>query len=182
MKLFVRILRRAAALLNGIFVLTLLATLTLSLGLLVLGGWQRTAQPVVFGYAVAVAEADAPALALQQGDLVLIKPENTVRIRDLVCYRKEGEIRFGCVLLEGPLSCSIGNEAGTRVQDTGVAYGQLLGTVQVRIPRLGGWLQASQTLPGLAWMIGVGVLLVELPAFLQPRKKEDSPVQRPLCS
>lgn len=162
-----RIVRRAAAVLNGAAVVVLLAAFAAVLWLLIAGWLQGTKQPALFGYAVCIVQDDSASPALQKGDLALVRARDAYEPGELVCYQQDS-LAFGRVLQRSSLSYTLGGDGRKTAKATGVGPEQIVGAVALRVPRLGGWLAAGSTLRGLAVLLCAGVLLAELPAFLRP--------------
>ena len=172
MELAMRILRRFAAIVNGLCVLAVLALLVPGVTLRAAAEWQNTSDPVLLGYTVAVAENDAMAPAVEAGSLVLLKqPERPYILDDLTACRLDGHTVIGVVLASRGTDVDLGIPKEKTVLAEGVPVNQLLGEVQTVIPAAGDWLNFARTDKGLLLLVAVGVLLVELPRILRPRKK-----------
>lgn len=172
MEIVMRILRRFAAIVNGLCVLAVLALLVLGVTLRAAAEWQNTPNPVLLGYTVAVAEDDAMAPLLEAGSLVLLKqPERPYILDDFTACRLDGHTVFGIVLASRGTDFDLGVPGEKTVLAEGVPLNGLLGEVHTVIPECGAWLDFAQTDKGLLLLVVAGVLLVELPRVLRPRKK-----------
>ena len=172
MEIVMRILRRLAAIVNGLCVLAVLALLVPGVTLRAAAEWQNTPDPVVLGYTVAVAENDAMAPKLEDGSLVLLRqPERPYILDDFTACRLDGHTVFGIVLASRGTDVDLGVPADKTVLAEGVPVNQLLGEVHTVIPACGAWLDFARTDKGLLLLVAAGVVLVELPRVLRPRKK-----------
>ncbi len=172
MELALRILRRCAALLNGVCVLAVLALLVPAVTLRAAAEWQNTGNPVFRGYTVATVTEETAAPLPPKGSLVLLKQSEKYILDDLSACRLDGETVFGIVLAAREDNFDIGLPQEKQVLAAGVPLDQMLGHVQGSVPHYGGWLAFAQTDRGLLTLVAVGVVLVELPAFMRPRKKK----------
>ncbi len=172
MELVLRILRRCAAVLNGVCVLAVLALLVPAVTLRAAAEWQNTENPVFRGYTVAVVTEETTAPLPPKDSLVLLKQSEKYILDDLAACRLDGETVFGIVLAARGDNFDLGIPQEKQVLAAGVPLDQMLGHVQGSVPHYGGWLSFAQTDRGLLTLVAAGVVLVELPAFLRPRKKK----------
>lgn len=172
MELAMRILRRFAAIVNGLCVLAVLALLVPGVTLRAAAEWQNTPNPVLFGYTVAVVEDDAMAPMLEEGSLVLLgQPERPYILDDFTACRLDGRTVFGIVLASRGTDFDLGVPKEKTVLAEGIPLNAMLGEVDTVIPVCGAWLDFARTDKGLLLLVAAGVLLVELPRVLRPRKK-----------
>ena len=171
MKRSAMVIRRVAALLNGLCVLVLLALLLPAVCLQAAGRLQDTDCPVLGGWTVCTVSDDAMQPLLNRGDLLFLQAGEPYAAGELVAYRDDGGVLLGRVMLAGGRSYTLGNAGATAVRAAGVTSGQLLGRVRLRVGCLGAVLAWARTPRGLAALLLAGVLLAELPSFLQPVKK-----------
>lgn len=171
MKLFIRILRRAAAIVNGLVVLAILAALVPAVCLRAAREWQNTDTPSFAGYAAAVAQDAETSSGLAAGSLVLLKKAQEYAVGDRVACRDGGETVFGAVFTNKDGRILLYDTAAKRVRPGSIPAEQVLGVIHNVLPGVGGWLDKAASNTGLLALVGAGVLLVELPAFLRPRKK-----------
>ncbi len=172
MKMVWRVVRRMAAIVNGLCVLALLALLAPAAGLLAARCLQNTACPAFGGWAVCTVEDGGMQPALCEGDLVVVRQRPEYPVGTLVACRGDSGPVFGKVLLVGSRTCTLGNAGACAVQAVGVPPEQMLGAAVARVPRVGGWLRWAQTRQGLCCLLAAGVLLAELPPFLAPRRRK----------
>lgn len=171
MEIFIRILRRCAAIINGLCVLALLAALVPAVCLRAAREWQNTETPVLLGYTAAVVQAEENASGLEVGSLVLLKAPEDYAIGDRVASRSGGETVFGTVFTEKDGRYWLFDAAAGRVRPGSIPAQQMLGAVAAIIPAAGSFLDKAASNTGLLVLVGAGVLLAELPVFLRPRKK-----------
>lgn len=171
MEIAMRILRRCAAIVNGLCVLAVLALLVPGVVMRAAQEWQNTPNPTLLGYTVAVAENDAMAPVLEEGSLVLLKQPEQYILDDFTGCRLDGHTVFGIVLASRGTDFDLGLPEEKTILAEGVPQDLMLGEVHTIIPQYGSWLAFAWTDKGLLLLVAVGVLLVELPRVLRPRKK-----------
>ena len=171
MEIAMRILRRCAAIVNGLCVLAVLALLVPGVVMRAAQEWQNTPNPTLLGYTVAVAENDAMAPVLEEGSLVLLKQPEQYILDDFTGCRLDGHTVFGIVLASRGTNFDLGLPEAKTILAEGVPQDLMLGEVHTIIPQYGSWLAFAWTDKGLLLLVAVGVLLVELPRVLRPRKK-----------
>ena len=171
MEIVMRILRRFAAIVNGLCVLAVLALLVPGVTLRAAAEWQNTPNPVLFGYTVAVVEDDVLTPTLEEGSLVLLKQPEQYILDDLTACRLDGHTVFGIVLASRGTDLDLGIPKEKTVLAEGIPVSSLLGEVHTVIPDFGAWLDFARTDKGLLVLVAAGVLLAELPRVLRPRKK-----------
>ena len=133
--------------------------------------WQNTPNPTLLGYTVAVAENDAMAPVLEEGSLVLLKQPEQYILDDFTGCRLDGHTVFGIVLASRGTDFDLGLPEEKTILAEGVPQDLMLGEVHTIIPQYGSWLAFAWTDKGLLLLVAAGVLLVELPRVLRPRKK-----------
>lgn len=171
MEIAMRILRRCAAIVNGLCVLAVLALLVPGVVMRAAQEWQNTPHPTLLGYTVAVAENDAMAPVMEEGSLVLLKQPEQYILDDFTGCRLDGHTVFGIVLASRGTDFDLGLPEEKTILAEGVPQDLMLGEVHTIIPQYGSWLAFAWTDKGLLLLVAVGVLLVELPRVLRPRKK-----------
>lgn len=171
MEIAMRILRRCAAIVNGLCVLAVLALLVPGVVMRAAQEWQNTPNPTLLGYTVAVAENDAMAPVLEEGSLVLLKQPEQYILDDFTGCRLDGHTVFGIVLASRGTDFDLGLPEEKTILAEGVPQDLMLGEVHTIIPQYGSWLAFAWTDKGLLLLVAAGVLLVELPRVLRPRKK-----------
>lgn len=171
MEIAMRILRRCAAIVNGLCVLAVLALLVPGVVMRAAQEWQNTPNPTLLGYTVAVAESDAMTPALEEGSLVLLKQPEQYILDDFAGCRLDGHTVFGIVLASRGTDFDLGLPEDKTILAEGVPQDLMLGEVYTVIPQYGGWLAFAWTDKGLLLLVAAGVFLVELPRVLRPRKK-----------
>ena len=171
MEIAMRILRRCAAIVNGLCVLAVLALLVPGVVMRAAQEWQNTPNPTLLGYTVAVAENDAMAPVLEEGSLVLLKQPEQYILDDFTGCRLDGHTVFGIVLASRGTDFDLGLPEEKTILAEGVPQDLMLGEVHTIIPQYGSWLAFAWTDKGLLLLVAAGVLLVELPRVLRPRNK-----------
>ncbi len=179
MKLAIRILRRTAAIFNGLCVLALLLVLLPAVGLRAAAEWQNTDTPALLGRTVVLIEEEVQASGLQTGALVLLKAPESYAIGDLVGCRDGGEAVFGAVLGQQEGRFLLYDTAAGQARSGSIPAEQMLGVVHTVLPQVGAWLAAAQTDRGLLTLVIVGVVLADLPGFLRPRREKVPDAENP---
>lgn len=166
----VRILRRAAAIANGLCVLALLALLIPASLLWVAGLLQDTSGPQLLGWRFYCVADDALAPALSEGDLALFFAQEEYPDGTPVLCLADTRVRCGRLVADGSGTVTL-QDAGGQTLESGLPPHRVLGALRARLPAVGRWLNWAMTPAGLCCLVLAGVFLAELPAFLRPRNE-----------
>ena len=155
MEIAMRILRRCAAIVNGLCVLAVLALLVPGVVMRAAQEWQNTPNPTLLGYTVAVEENDAMAPVLEEGSLVLLKQPEQYILDDFTGCRLDGHTVFGIVLASRGTDFDLGLPEEKTILAEGVPQDLMLGEVHTIIPQYGSWLAFAWTDKGLLlwWLL-----------------------------
>lgn len=170
MKTALRILRRTAAVINGLCVLALLCLLVPAAGLRAAALLQDSPCPQLGGWRLYAVADNALAPYLATGDLVFVRQRQQYPTGSLALCSDEAGAVLGMVSAWQDGGCTLTDAAGQPLE-AGVPADRVLGGVWRYLPRVGGWLTWAMTDRGLATLVLLGVLLAELPAFLDPQHK-----------
>lgn len=166
----VRIVRRAAAILNGLIVLALLALLIPASLLWAAGLLQDDPSPQLAGWRFYSVTDDALAPALHAGDLALFYGQEEYPDDTLVLCTADAGVLCGRLVADGSGTATLQDAAG-QVLESGIPSHRVLGALRTRLPAFGRVLAWAMTPAGLCCLVLAGVFCAELPAFLRPRNE-----------
>lgn len=163
-------MRKAAALLKRILTIALIGILLINLYLMAAQLFFHQELPKLMGLAQIIVVSGSMEPAVEVGDLVVIREQDTYKVGDIVTYRSGGSlITHRVISVEGTSLVAQGD--ANNVADAPVDLGQVEGRMVLRIPKLGYGALFLRTSKGLILTVFAGLLLILIPTFADWGKK-----------
>lgn len=126
--------------------------------------------PTAFGYGFSVISSDSMEPALTEGDLVIIKKQDSYSVGDIVAYQQgTADYVHRLIQIDGELAVTQGD--ANIQKDAAIVMNVIQGKVVLQVPTAGKWISLFQSPAGLLCLILLAVFLLEHSFTLEKEKK-----------
>ena len=166
-------MRATINVLRAVMAVLLTAVIGANLWLLIQQSVFQKDPPEIFGYSPLVVTSGSMEPAFSAGDLIVIREEDDYALGDIVTFRLSGgELVTHRIVGSVEGSFITKGDANNTEDDELLTPAQVVGKLVTYIPAVGSFLLFLRTPVGLAVLVIVGFLLIELPVLLGARRQE----------
>lgn len=163
-------MRKAAALAKKVLITVLAGILLINLYLVAAQLFFHQELPKLMGLAQIIVVSGSMEPAVEVGDLLVIREQDSYKVGDIVTYRSGGSlITHRVIRVEGTSLLAKGD--ANNVEDAPVDLEQIEGRMVLRVPKLGYAVLFLRTSRGIILTVFAGLLLILAPIFADWRKK-----------
>lgn len=165
------VLKRIARVLQAAVTVVLALLLACNLYLIVMQA-AGVPHPTVFGYSLAVVASGSMEPALSVDDLILNHSQDDYEAGDIITFASGTSLTTHRIVEETDAGYITRGDANNTTDSAPVAPQNVIGRVVGRIPGAGGLLAALRSPVGMALLLFVGLILLELPFFFREQRKQ----------
>lgn len=129
-------------------------------------------QPEIFGYSSAVVISGSMAGSIEIDDMVLIHKQDDYQVGDVITFESGSSLVTHRIVDEENGEFITKGDANNTEDMEPVLFENIIGKVVFVIPKIGVFIQYLQTPLGMAGMLIIGVLLIEIPYFFEKEDEE----------
>ncbi|MBQ2739392.1 MAG: signal peptidase I [Oscillibacter sp.] len=129
-------------------------------------------QPAVFGWSSAVVLSGSMSGAIEVDDMVLIHEKEDYAVGDIITFERSGSLITHRIVAMEEEGFITRGDANNSIDPVPVAPHQVVGRVEVVIPRVGSVIAFLRTPLGMTGLTFAGLALIGIPALIQRKEEE----------